>query len=348
MRLLNDKVIPITGSTGSVILNILSNVEEYCFTGTATLSTNLSITASGTPKGGDHCILVFDTALTLSTYTFTIFGVTVPKNVAAAPFMILAIYDNSKWNISKAGVMYGTGGGTIGIDSGTGDLEVTDGTLKNVKFAADAAIAFSKMVALTVSKALVTNSSGIVVPSTVTAAEVAYLSGVTEGIQAAFTSIRLTATGLASTVSDLSAAYDITAAAQSVDAGNISTLQGYRTTDSAAIGVLQGQVAALTTGVESYTTLTGNTTLTAATMKQNIRIDATAGAADITLPLANTVTAGFKTNWVVMGANIVRLLRSGSDNVRNLSNADVSSLTITGAGGKWVTQCDGSSIYYEL
>ena len=61
-------------------------------------------------------------------------------------------------------------------------LSLTGGVV-NADIAAGAAIALSKIAATTASKALVSDGSGVISPSAVTATEVGYLSGVTSNIQ---------------------------------------------------------------------------------------------------------------------------------------------------------------------
>lgn len=57
------------------------------------------------------------------------------------------------------------------------------GSILNADINGSAAIALSKLAAVTASKALVSDGSGVIAPSSVTAAELAFLSGVTSGIQ---------------------------------------------------------------------------------------------------------------------------------------------------------------------
>ena len=72
--------------------------------------------------------------------------------------------------------------GKLATDSVT-TAKIADGTLTNSKIASAAAIALSKLAAVTASRALVSDSGGAIVPSAVTAAEVGYLDGVTSAIQ---------------------------------------------------------------------------------------------------------------------------------------------------------------------
>lgn len=65
----------------------------------------------------------------------------------------------------------------------TGALTISNGAITNAKIASGAAIAVNKLAALTASRAIVTDGSGLLSPSTVTATELGYLSGVTSPIQ---------------------------------------------------------------------------------------------------------------------------------------------------------------------
>ena len=69
--------------------------------------------------------------------------------------------------------------------SGTASFATTlaSGAVSNAHVAAGAAIAFGKMAALTASRALASDGSGVVSPTSVTATELGYLSGVTSAIQ---------------------------------------------------------------------------------------------------------------------------------------------------------------------
>jgi hypothetical protein len=60
---------------------------------------------------------------------------------------------------------------------------VSDGSITNAKIASNAAITLSKLAALTASRAAVTDSSGVLTPSSVTATELGYLSGVSGALQ---------------------------------------------------------------------------------------------------------------------------------------------------------------------
>jgi hypothetical protein len=74
------------------------------------------------------------------------------------------------------------------------------GLIVNADVSNSAAIAYSKLAALTASRALVSDGSGVVAASSVTATELGYLSGVSSAIQTQIDSKQATITGAASTV----------------------------------------------------------------------------------------------------------------------------------------------------
>lgn len=82
----------------------------------------------------------------------------------------------------------------------TGVAQINPGVIVNADISDTAGINVSKLGALTANKAIVTNASGILTPSTATDLEVSYLSGVTSSIQTQINSKQATITGAASTV----------------------------------------------------------------------------------------------------------------------------------------------------
>ena len=76
-------------------------------------------------------------------------------------------------------------GGTL--SKGASGLKVADLGIADGQISASAAIAFSKMAALTASRALASDGSGFVSASAVTSTELGYVSGVTSAIQTQFT-----------------------------------------------------------------------------------------------------------------------------------------------------------------
>ncbi len=69
------------------------------------------------------------------------------------------------------------------IETSTDALRIKDGAITDAKVNASAAIALSKLAAVTASKALVSDGSGVISASSVTSTELGYVSGVTSAIQ---------------------------------------------------------------------------------------------------------------------------------------------------------------------
>lgn len=81
---------------------------------------------------------------------------------------------------------------------------VVSAKLEDKHVASNAAIALSKLASLTASKVLVSDSSGVISASSVTATELGYLSGVTSGIQTQLNNLSSASSGaLADAVADL-------------------------------------------------------------------------------------------------------------------------------------------------
>jgi hypothetical protein len=86
-------------------------------------------------------------------------------------------------NVSANGVAVKVDGATIVGDASTGQLKVPAGGLFDSEINAAAAIAVSKLAALTAQRALISDSGGHLDVSNVTSTEIGYVSGVTSAIQ---------------------------------------------------------------------------------------------------------------------------------------------------------------------
>lgn len=98
-------------------------------------------------------------------------------------------------NVATAVAM--TGDVTI---SNTGVTAIGTGVIVNADVNASAGIALSKLAALTASRAAVTDGSGFMTTSAVTATELGYVSGVTSAIQTQLNAKQATITGAATTI----------------------------------------------------------------------------------------------------------------------------------------------------
>lgn len=84
--------------------------------------------------------------------------------------------------------------------SNTGVVAIGTGVIVNTDINTSAAIALTKLAATTISRALVSDGSGFISPSSVTSTELGYSSGVTSAIQTQLNAKQGTITGAASTV----------------------------------------------------------------------------------------------------------------------------------------------------
>jgi len=154
--------------------------------------TGMSV-ANGTGASGDPTISMANTTVTPGSYgsssavpSFTVDAQGRLTAASSAPITSAAVSDFDEAAQDAVGSAL--------TDSSTIDFTYNDGSntisaavqllsLTNSHIAAGAAVAFSKMAALTASRALVSDGSGIVSASPTTSAEVGFLSGVTSGIQ---------------------------------------------------------------------------------------------------------------------------------------------------------------------
>lgn len=134
--------------------------------------------------------------------------------------------------------------------------------IRNADIASDAAIAFSKMAALTTSKAVVTNGSGVAVVSPTTAAQIGYSSDVTSMIQAQIDGKQASGNYIVSLASDVVAtgpgAVNATIQPGVIDNGKISATAAI-TRSKLASGTNYRIVANSSSGVMSENAaITGN------------------------------------------------------------------------------------------
>lgn len=396
-----NKITAITGATSGISLKLKSDVAFFCFTGTATLGSNIVITGSGTPSEGMTCFMYFGTTLTLGSFTLTVLGKQVTNSIAAKPFWAMATYENGAWHVLCPGDNVGTGGTGVGVN-GNGDLDINTNSITNAMINTAAAIALNKLAALTASHIVGSDGSGVLaVLDTATypsLAELAYLKGITSAIQTQLNSkatsgaivnsdinasaaIAYTKLALAGAIlnSDLAGSItyakliltgsvvdaDINASAAIAlsklasltasqilvsSAGGVITPSGVSSAKAAYLANvtsdIQTQINALAAAAVSNTSINGNVTLTAATIKQKTRQDVTSGAVAITLPLANTMVAGSEYSFIQIGAaGAATILTQGSDKISDTGGSPQTTITIGGAGKVVTLVCDGTSVY---
>lgn len=133
--------------------------------------------------------------------------------------------------------------GDVTIDN-AGAVAIASGVIVNADINAVAAIAFSKMAALTASRALVTDGSGLVTVSAVTSTELGYLSGVTSALQTQLNAKQATITGGATSITSA----NLTASRALVSDG--SGKVGVATTTATEIGYVNGVTSAIQTQLD--------------------------------------------------------------------------------------------------
>jgi hypothetical protein len=138
----------------------------------------------------------------------------------------------------------------IGILSATNTSAppvIIDDTIVNADIKSDAAIEFSKMEDLTVSRALVSDGSGDVSISAVTSTEVGYLDGVSSALQTQLDAKQATITGSATTIDTESLT-----ASKAVISNSSQKIAVSATTDT-ELGYVSGVTSALQTQIDDIT-----------------------------------------------------------------------------------------------
>ncbi len=188
--------------------------------------------------------------------------------------------------MTSASILLGNGSNVPTVTAVTGDVTISNtgvtaiaaGVIVNADISASAAIAFTKMAAMTASRAVVSDGSGFLVPATTTATEIGYVNGVTSAIQ---TQLNAKMANPMTTGGDViyGGASGVPTRLANGSSGQVLTSQGGT---SAPVWAVAG-----TPGTQ---TITGNYTIVAGDAN-SILFVSTAAARQLTLP---TPTAGFK------------------------------------------------------
>ena len=230
--------------------------------------------------------------------------------------------------ISAAGVT-AIGGGKVVADM-IAAMAVGDSHISST-----AGIAFSKMVALTISKIPELNSSGFIVAGSVNAAKLAYIDITTPGTAQVSKSVVLDAS-------------------KKIDVMDITSLKINGTTITptpAQINYLVNVTSDVQTQL-SRAVARGITTLavgtyspTNATLQGIYMADTSGGAVILQLPLSNTVPAGTSVRLVRVGAAAASAIPTGSDYVYAITSLSggLATLSCSATGKSMVLTTDGIS-----
>ena len=317
-----NKITAITGATSGISLKLKSDVAFFCFTGTATLGSNIVITGSGTPSEGMTCFMYFGTTLTLGSFTLTVLGKQVTNSIAAKPFWAMATYENGTWHVLCPGDNVGTGGIGVGVN-GNGDLDINTNSITNAMCNTAMALAVTKLAALTPSQIAGLDSNGFLTSLPIatypTLAELALVKGAAGGtlqsqIAAVIASLSNyeTTAALASALEAYytSAQVDSALANYALSSAVSSALTAYYT-QTQVNSLLSNYALTSALASKTYNTpLTANTTLTSVTITEIILNDGTGGGFTVYLPLISTLADGeihylkqYGSNTITYGVN---------------------------------------------
>ena len=229
-------------------------------------------------------------------------------------------------------------------------------SLLDADVATGASIALNKLAALTVSKALVSDGSGVITPSAVTSTEMGYVAGVTSAIQTQIgTKITAGAGAIVNADINASAAIALTKlAATTASKALVSDGSGNITAASVTateLSYLSGATANIQTHLNALDTSSHGLTHTSisgsgaaiTSLKENTIINSTGGGVTVTLPLASTAASGEYIEFFMVGANLSKIITAGSDKIINMYNASVTTDTLTVTKRGVMMYSDGSA-----
>lgn len=221
--------------------------------------------------------------------------------------------------MTAGSILVGNGSNVATVTAMSGDITINSsgvtaigsGVIVNADVSASAAIALSKLAALTINRAVITDGSGFISPATTTATEIGYVNGVTSSIQ---TQLNAKMTNPMTTGGDViyGGASGTPTRLANGSAGQVLTSQGGT---SAPIWAAAG-----TPGTQS---ITGNYTIVAGDAGSVLFVS-TAAARNITFP---TPTAGFKItikdSTGQAQTNNITMVRAGSEQIEGVAASKI-------------------------
>jgi hypothetical protein len=332
------KLINIATETSPYSVQLTSDVQTYVFYGNKTLAANFTIQAVGTPTEGMAMWMLFTGSLVTGSNVFNILGTAMnvtggTTNVTANPFLAICIYGNAGWHVTRlplspliaSGIFttdaYGNltiGGGEVTNAMLAGSIAYAKlslaGALLNTDLHATFAMPLTQLAASTVNVIPKFGSTGLLEPTAVTPAQLAFVDFTSSGQDQ-----------LDAITTDLGSNYsDNTALASLISAYYTSTQ-----TDVAIVNALAG----LTT-IWNGTTLAATTDLnTFTSWYQEYLLDPTSGAISLGLPAKSKFATG---EWIkftlVNSATPSTINGNGAEVMTNFSGAAIPTITLSAIG----------------
>jgi hypothetical protein len=269
---------------------------------------------------------------------------------------VLTQHDIIVGNVSNASAAVDTSAAGDVLADSTNGLTIKNGVVVDAQVSASAAIALSKLAAVTASKALVSDISGVISPSSVTATELGYVSGVTSAIQTQLGTKAL-ASDLSTHIADTANPHAVTKT--QVGLSNVDNVQqlpmSYLDIDATLTANSDVKVASQK-AIKSYVA-SAISAIPATDLTPYLKKDGTVALTGDLLPNANNtislgnVTTGFKEIFISSslkfasaGNTFLRVTNSGIQKLDDGGSFGISTATATTASAGGLSFSVGDSV----
>ena len=323
-------------------LNVASDTEVYYLHGTKTLSGDLTIQSSDVPTKDVTLWIICNTAVTVGSNTFSIFGKTINPKVALTPFVALCFYTESAWTVFAHNVPMAPDGSTLEVDGTTGNLQLKNGGVTLAKLATDTVNALAAKATTTALSDAVDALTILINANASTTTLNAAVDALTLLINA-----KVSQSDYDTAIGNIGDAIALLTSKTYVDGliAAINTNLSTNYSDNTAVTALV--TAAVGTAKNLVPTeITSSVAFTAATIKRNIRINVTAGAVTATLPDASTLPLGFYVEFIQIGSAGAATIHAYGSQTLNINDGSDAASTTCGAAGAIVrVYCNGTNAW---